>query len=297
LPSTTTTTTTTTITDPFVARIPGEVIRLTGAVARRFCNGMYTNNARDLALGSGQRTAMLDERGRLQGVFELFCESDTRFVCALEGVSADAFRDRYAMYMMLDDIELDVLDWQIATVQGAAAPTQGLVLPRDRSGLGGFDVIGSPETVQRCIEASGLPRLDESAVDAIRVRAGHPKWPQDMGPKSLPHELRMRNDYLHFDKGCYLGQETVNRIDVMGQARRNLAGVRVVGDSVPPSGAEIHDASGKSVGVLTSPVQTEDLGTIGLAVLKKPADVPGTSLTVMDGATRWAALAADLPFR
>jgi tRNA-modifying protein YgfZ len=291
-----TTTTTTTITDPFVARISGEVVRLTGEVVRRFCNGMYTNNARDLPVGSGQRTAMLDERGRLQGIFDLYCESDTRFVCALEGVSADDFRDRYAMYMMLDDIELDVLDWQIATVQGSSAPVGGFVMARDRSGLGGFDVVGPPEIVAQCIASSGVPQLDAAAVDEIRIRAGFPTWPQDMGTKSLPHELRMRRDFLHFDKGCYLGQETVNRVDVMGQVRRNLAGVRILGDDVPPAGSKVLDAADKPVGVLTSPARPSDLGAIGLAVLKRPADEPGTSLTVTDGTRRWKAYASDLPF-
>jgi len=241
---------------------------------------------------------MLDDRGRLHGVFDLHCVSETAFVCALEGVTADGFRDRYSMYMMLDDIEMTVLDWQIATIQGLAAPPVSCcVLPRDRSRLGGVDVTGPPAEVADILRATAATELESSEVEAIRIRAGFPRWPQDMGPKQLPHEMGMREEFLSFEKGCYVGQETVNRVDVMGQVRRSLAGVRISGDAPPPERTELQDASGKRVGTLTSPLLTTDLGLIGLGVLKKPFDVPGTPLVAVSGSLRWEASASSLPFR
>ena len=273
------------------------MVRLTGAEVRRFCNGMFTNNARDLPIGQGQRTAMLDDRGRLQGVFDLFCVADDTFVCALEGVTADAFIERYGMYMMLDDVEHETLDWQVATVQGGSVPGwSGCSHPRDRSGLGGFDLVGPGAPLTEVLAATGLSTLDSASIDAVRIRAGRPRWPVDMGAKQLPHELGMRDEFLHFEKGCYLGQETINRVDVMGQVRKALCGVRIEGDELPPTGAEVRSDTGQKVGRLTSPLATADLGNIGLSVIKTPWDAPGTPLVVVDGERTWQASASALPF-
>ena len=281
---------------PFTGRIEGDIVRLTGDVVRRFCNGMFTNNARDLSAGEGQRTAMLDDRGRLQGVLDLYCASDVEFIAALEGVTADEFERRYRMYMMLDEVECESLDWHILTVQGAPRPDALVIYGRDRCGMGGFDILGSSEELERIEAALSFPVLDPLDIDALRVRAGKPRWPIDMGPKQLPHEMGMRDDFLHFEKGCYLGQETINRVDVMGQVRRALAGIRIVGDTLPPQGAEVRDSAGKKLGVFTSPLATDDLGNIGLAVLKKPSETPGTQLVVADGARHWGATTSALPF-
>jgi len=260
---------------------------------------MFTNNARDLHPGSGQRTAMLDERGRLHGVFDLHCVSDTVFVCALEGVTAAAFEERYAMYMMLDDIEVERLDWQIGTAQGLGELAfEGCSLHRDRSRLGGVDIVGPPDQVAAVLAGPDAPELDFEQVEAVRIRAGFPRWPVDMGPKQLPHEMGMRSAFLSFEKGCYLGQETVNRVDVMGQVRRSLTGIGLETGPPVPSGAEVREVDGgKRLGVLTSPLVTPDLGQIGLAVLKKPFDEPGTALVVTSGAQRWEAVSRSLPFR
>ena len=260
----------------YASFIDSDVVALRGSDVRRFCNGMFSNNARDLAVGDGQKTAMLDDRGRIVGLMDLYCRAEDDWVAVLEGMSADDFGDRYALYVVLDDVEIVPLDWVIGTMQGISEAPEApgvIVGNRDRSGAGGFDLIGSADLVSAvmgAVEDTASTRLEYD-----RVAAGLPRFPVDFSAKQLPHEMGMREAFLHFEKGCYVGQETVNRIDVMGGVKRQVAAVVCDGPAV--LGAELR-AGGKLVGRLTSVLQHPELGVVALSVLRKPNDETGVVL-------------------
>ena len=238
---------------------------------------------------------MLDDRGRIGGVMTLFCVDAERFICMLEGVSADDFEARYELYVVLDDVEIERLaGWRAATIQGVALPVEvGLpVASRDRSGLGGQDMVGPVDEVEGVLGASGLPAVDDSVLDRLRVRVGDPRWPVDFGDRRLPHEMGMREAFLSFEKGCYLGQETVNRVDVMGQVKRSLAGVRL------PDEADVAElfVGERSVGTVTTAVTDPELGRIGLAVLRVPHDTAGSELVATWYGRSGPARVCGLPF-
>ncbi len=275
--------------------VPG-VVDLVGDDARRFCNGMFTNNVRDLAVGAGQQTARVDDRGRLTGLLDLFCVNDTHMRVRLEGESASDFMAHYERFVVFDDVELvdRTGEVRLLTLQGPDATTRAAEIPgvmatveHARCRAGGVDLWldGSDERAEASLQAS-LPVLTPAELDTLRVLAGVVHWPDDMAYRQLPHELGLRQRVLHFEKGCYLGQESINRIDVMGSVKRALA-VLVFAEGAGPSGASVHH-DGKEVGVLTSPVQTGEISA-GLAVLRKPADAPGTPLEVRSPEGRWSA--------
>jgi folate-binding protein YgfZ len=279
------------------------VVSLTGPDARRFCNGMFTNNVRDLPVGGFQRTAMVDDRGRVIGLMALGCEDDARFVAVLEGVSTDDFVERYAKYIVFDDVELEVRTQPVVlTVQGPAAAevlaSAGIeeepgvrAWRRSRSLPGGFDVWVPLQRVDevRASLAAHAGEADAPLLRALRVEAGQVAWPDDMAYRQLPHELGLRDALLHFEKGCYIGQESINRIDVMGNLRWGLAVLRL--PEVVAAGAELR-LGDKQVGRVTSPVALPDGTALALAVLKKPADEPGTELSVHAGAGSQTAVVA-----
>jgi folate-binding protein YgfZ len=298
------------------------IFRFRGPDARRFCNGMFTNNVRDLPVLGGQRTAMCDAKGKLLGLGDLYAVADDTVLLLVEGWDREAFLAHYGKYIVLDDVELDDDSDRLSviTVQGADAERElaarGLSIPgpvyvatgpegqpvvgfswaeangvgvarRDRCGRGGFDVV-VPKGM-----ALNLPASNPETLESDRVALGEVRWPNDMPARFLLHELGLRDRVCSFEKGCYIGQEVVHRIDVMGQVRRGLAGVRVAGDA--PDGAEIL-SDGAVVGRLTSTVTHPRWGRIGLAVLRKPNDTPGTPVAV-----RWDGGQADgvvsaLPF-
>lgn len=279
----------------FAQLIDSEIVGLVGPDARRFCNSMFTNNARDLQVGAAQRTAMLDDRGRIVGVMDLYCLAEDRFAGVLDGMTVEAFEERYALYVVLDDVEIESAeDLAVATIQGARpeVPAGLIALDRDR-GLGGFDVVGPSDQVGSWLSSLGLPALSAEQLEWQRIRAGAPSWPADYGERRLTHEMRMRDAFLHFEKGCYVGQETVNRVDVMGQVKRQLAGLRF--DGPAQVGAEIIVGE-KTVGTLTSVVDDPELGRIGLAVLKKPHDTDGTEAVARWDGGSCEARVSELPF-
>lgn len=292
------------------------VVRLEGPDARRFCNGMFTNNARDLAALDGQRTAMCDAKGRLLGLLDLYAVGEHAFVAILEGVSAEDFEERYGKYIVFDDVELTDLTptFAVLTVQGEGARevlvAAGLPVPdlawaagevsvarHDRAG-GGFDLLvpkGRKQALVQALVAAGAELVPFDRLDARRVALGRVRWPVDMPGRALIHELgSLRDEVCHFEKGCYIGQETIHRVDVMGEVRKRLVGLRIATEE-PPAGDWEVQVDGKAVGRLTSPVRS-DLGVIGLAVVRKPHDAPGTPVQLVSGDRVLQAEVAPLPF-
>lgn len=288
------------------------MVRIVGPDARRFCNGMFTNNVRDLPVGGHNRSAMIDDRGRIGGFLDLCCLDEVVFLAVIDGVDVAAFLGRYEKYVVFDEVTLEVVTgWARWTVQGAAAQgifsvgagryhrlePEGLVYAHARAPHGGYDVLvppGAGPTIAEVLDRVAL-RISSAEGEGLRVLGGRPRFPQDTGDKRLVAEIGLRDELLSFEKGCYIGQETVNRVDVMGQVKRQLAGVRVIGGADVPLGAEV--LLEEVVGELTSAVVLPNGDLVALAVLKKPADTPGTVVTVRAGPERsWPAVIEILPF-
>lgn len=297
---------------------------LVGDATRRFCNGMFTNNVKKLAVGRGHRAAMCDDRGRVLGLMDLYCVSDSRFLAVLDGVDTEWFEKRYQMYAMLEDIEIEQQPEEpwLLSVQGPAAadvlarlglPTPeadhehvevpatsgpGLrVMRKDRTGLGGFDLLvptAGLEALFGAAIAAGARPAGQQALEALRIAAGRARWPVDGTDKSMVHELRFNTEVCAFDKGCYVGQEVINRIDVKGQLTKKLMGVVLDEDALPPTGAEV--VVGEDVvGTITSAARV--LGRpVALGVLRKSAWEAGVPVRVRAEGREVAGHTSELPF-
>ena len=85
------------------------------------------------------------------------------------------------------------------------------------------------------------------AFHALRIEAGTPLFGVDFDDRNFPQEVGRNEQAISFTKGCYLGQETVARIDALGHVNQQLAGVRFAGTNVPDAGSELTHA-GKTAG-------------------------------------------------
>lgn len=294
------------------------VLTFVGPDARRFCNGMFTNNIRNLPVGRANQNAMVDDKARVQGLHDVACLADDaaggHFRATLEGVAVDTFVARYEKYIIFDDVELtDVSDaWRTLTVQGPAAAAvlaaAGLPVPADegevraigatltgatvtrraRSVAGGFDLCVPSDEVEAHRARLGLAWGDAATLERLRVEAGLVRWPVDMGERALPHELRVVPRMCSFEKGCYIGQEVINRIDVMGQVTKTVWGLE--GATLPDPGAEVR-LGADAVGTVLSGVQEEGYAR-ALVLLRKAAWQPGLAVDVA-GAPMTV---SDLPF-
>lgn len=240
---------------------------------RRFANGMFTNNARDLQVGAHQQTAFADDRGRLQGLADLVLEAEESILLALDGLDEDGFTALFRIHLMLEDVEVDSVS--DALWFSADPPTAGVSWPTPFGGYLGTEPPAGPD-------------LPFEAFEARRIAAGIPCF-ADASDKQLPHELGLRETHLHFEKGCYRGQEIIHRIDVMGGVRKGLVGVTLgagwSGDALV--------LDGRNVGRLGTTCVHPQHGAIGLAVVRNEHRAPGTVLGCGEG----TATLHDLPLQ
>lgn len=294
------------------------VLELEGPDARKWANGMFTNNIRDLAVGACNRSAMGDEKGKVQGLLEVARTGEQTLLVVLDGVTPAAFSERYAKFIIFDDVELTdrseertvlhLAGPQVATVLGRmglpavavgqAATVESLaILGRDRTGFGGVDLVVPRESAVEtwsALREAGAGIGGDLALESLRIRAGHPRWPVDMGERALVHELRLVEACCNFNKGCYIGQEVVNRVDVMGQVNKKLWGLRLAEDAIPPLEAEIRLGE-QVVGFARSGAREGGVARC-LAMLKKAAWTPGLEVEVVAGGRSVRATVEDLPF-
>ncbi len=121
------------------------------------------------------------------------------------------------------------------------------------------------------------------AINTARIEAGVPLFNVDFGTSSLPGETGVLRDRVDFNKGCYLGQEIVARMDSRGALKQRVAAVRFEGTEVPASGVQLHAEDDSPVGVVTSSTLSPMLGSvpIALATLRQSALEPGTKVTAL----------------
>jgi folate-binding protein YgfZ len=118
---------------------------------------------------------------------------------------------------------------------------------------------------------------DEQAWQAIRLESGWPLFGVDFDGSNLPQEVNRDAQAINFRKGCYLGQETIARIDALGHVNKRLASVRIEGDE-PAVGVEL-TADGKEAGRLTSVAWSPKFESwIGFAMLRRGVNDSGTKL-------------------
>jgi len=278
--------------------IHAPVFILSGENTRRWCNGMFSNNFRAMRPMQRHRSAICDDRGRVQGFLDAICTSEHDFLCILDGISEVNFSKRFQMYMILDDIEMDLIGSQVTHIFGTTSvewlkqlqlpiPENGTAIQhgnlwiQSRSrlkGIQGFDILSNSEDsneFQTVLDGLTALCTETSAevFEDLRIESGTPSFPQDFTDKSFIHDYDLQDDVCSFNKGCYVGQEIINRMDIKKLATKKLLRVRLdgkwsVGDDLL--------LEGKKCGTLTSIASG---CTIGLALLRKVAWDANTILT------------------
>ena len=125
---------------------------------------------------------------------------------------------------------------------------------------------------------AGATWMGHRALEALRISGGRARWPIDGGEKTMVHELAINEEVCNFNKGCYLGQEVINRIDVKGQVNKRLSLIVVDAPTDIPIGAVV-TLDGSKVGVVSSATRSNGRG-LALAVLWKTAWEAGTEIQV-----------------
>ncbi len=279
--------------------VPGSVgvLRLDGDDAQRFCNSMLTNNFRDMSPGDSNHSAITDNKGRIEAFVDGHMLAPGRFLLVFDGADMEWAHDRLDMYIIMDPIALTPLheSHTLLHVSGASAAELlqslgldpegqatefegGVVVPSDRTGRPGWDLLvphHMAEEMWTQLRDEGATPIGNHAAEAGRIRAGIPRYPQDIGKRAFPHELGLRDRICSFTKGCYMGQEVINRMDTMGRLNRRLIQVSLSEGLDSPSEATVDDAP---IGTLTSFTQVGP--PIAMGILRPVVWEEGATLEV-----------------
>ncbi len=290
-------------------------LRVTGRDRGDYLNRRLSQKVDDLGYGDGRRATLLDAVGKMQADLEVFAREDD-FLIIAPPWRGKTLAEELEKYVFSEDVVFTNVTQETATLFLAGPLAEqviaalGLPLPdgrcvhlpdsvfgeltvvRSTYAFGHFAVIAGSEKVPDLFDAAmahagevdgALVGLD--AYDHHRVVTGLPFWGVDIDDSTIPLEANL-SDAIHFDKGCYPGQETIARISNLGHPARKL--VRFVAsakqiDEVPEQ-PELQTPEGKKAGGLTSVTfdpATEELQ--GLAMVKWPQRLSGTELKFMAG--------------
>jgi aminomethyltransferase len=295
---------------------------LSGEDRVRWLNGMVTNNVRDLALNHGNMSFLLSPQGHNQGELMAYNRGDYVLVTT-DREQAPRIAEVFERYIIMDDVEVGDISDKLATV-GVAGPKAAEALAAagiDVAGIAlgevrdltwndvgisvarssqplmdSYEIWFAPtyaEQVWSRLEGAGAVPVGSEAVEWYRLARGVPRYKLDLRERDLPQETAQ--DYvLNFSKGCYVGQEIVERIRSRGNVHRTLAGFEVEGEA-PAAGTKVMSGD-KPVGEITSASRIPFPGgerTLALGYLRRESAEPGTTVRVGEQ----SATVQALPFR
>jgi folate-binding protein YgfZ len=295
-------------------------ISLTGGDRVRWLNGMVTNNIRDLAVGHGVYAFLLNPQGKIVGDLYAYNRGDSG---ASGSILVDTDRSQlekilatFDHYIIMDDVEVKSLDQ--LTALGVAGPkarevlrASGIEVPETQPSEifdakctcdcdcmtciavrgedpahESYELWLAPVDVRKtwdALVAHGATRVGSEAIELQRVVAGIPAYGVDIRERDLPQETEQARA-LNFNKGCYVGQEIVERIRSRGAVHRKFSGFVAEGaGEIAPAAKIFSSDSDKEVGEITSAISLRVGGTektVALGYIRREVGVPGREVLI-----------------
>lgn len=282
---------------------------LAGEDRVRWLNGMVTNNVRDLAPGHGVYSFVLSAQGRIQG--DLVAYNRGGYLLVTTGrEQAPTIAEIFDRYIIMDDVEVADISDKLAAI-GVAGPKSREILAAadlDVSQLGpgqvidavwrevgisiarsaqpqmdGFEIWFASENVDAIwdsLVSAGATPAGSDALELYRVVRGVPRFGVDLRERDLPQETGQQHA-LNFAKGCYIGQEIVERIRSRAILHRTFVGFEVEGEP-PAPGTKVRN-NDKNAGEVTSAARVpfpNGERSLALGYAHREIAVPGTTVQI-----------------
>ncbi|HVA94105.1 MAG TPA: glycine cleavage T C-terminal barrel domain-containing protein [Candidatus Dormibacteraeota bacterium] len=288
------------------------IFSFSGPDAQRYVNAILTANVRDLKPGQGAVGLLLTPQGHILAEVETLLDAG----CIL-AISHAMVRERtfstLEKFIIMDDVTLEDVTAATRTLDLVGHQTAPLLFE-----LCGLDIASTPElghaeaklwstpcrivrhefaghpaamllvpsehmaTLWRELEARvrawGGAAIGMEAINSIRLESGTPWFGLDYSDKNIPHEATLEHSHISYEKGCYTGQEIVERVRSRGHANLRITPLQFFSASAPSPGTKLlHD--GADAGVVTSGGFSPILDRpIGLATVRREHSAVGTRL-------------------
>jgi folate-binding protein YgfZ len=293
----------------------------TGPDRARYLNAVLTNNIQDLSPGQGCISLLLNANGHIVAEMDVYALLD-RLLLGSYAMIREPLGTVLDKYIIMDEVVLeDVTDKRAvlalegpktdAVLNALQAPQTGWLaeLGHTETSVAGIPcrlVRRSPGGVPGCEFIVERARVDElwrvlfeavrplggpigyETLNVVRLEAGIPWFGYDFDEKQIPHEAGLENSHISYTKGCYTGQEIVERVRSRGHVNRRLVGLRFDGATEVPAGTRLFangsesKATAEEIGYVTrTGFSPAACSIIGMAYVRTEHSTPGSAL-------RWA---------
>jgi folate-binding protein YgfZ len=299
------------------------ITSLKGPDRARYLNAIVTNNILQLAPGRGTLALLLSPQGRILSELEIFALPEQLLLLSHASVQ-DRTTATLDKYIIMDDVELEDATPQMGTLS-IEGPRAAIVI-QEACGMAlesapdlsihevtvgktpchlvrrsHFGALGAEFIVRHdhvlvlwrallgAVYIHGGHPVGMKALNSLRLEAGIPWFPADFNDTVIPHEAALEETHISFSKGCYTGQEIVERVRSRGHVNRRRVSLKFsVAD--PPAISTRLRAEGSEVGIVTSAGFSPAARTsIGMGYVRREHAAPGSALE-FDGGTATVAI-------
>jgi folate-binding protein YgfZ len=286
-----------------------------GPDRQRYLNAVLTSNVRDLKPGQGAVGLLLNPQGHILAEMEAFCLED-RVVASCHAMVREQTFATLDKFIIMDDVTLEDVAASTGSLDLAGPRTAELLADAGATNFAAMPLLAHEEIAVGTIpcrlvrrELAGEPaatlivardllpglwiQLSErmrnyggapvglEALNSLRLECGIAWFGKDFGDQQIPHEAGLENSHISYEKGCYTGQEIVERVRSRGHVNRRLTELRFDSDEIiiVPDAEPKLSFGGNEIGTLTSVGFSPRLGRlIGLGYLRREHSAIGTKL-------------------
>jgi folate-binding protein YgfZ len=302
-------------------------LSFTGPDRVRYLNAVLTNNIKDLAPSHGVISLLLNPQGHILAELETYALADKLF-CISYGMIREHLVATLDKFIIMDDVTLIDETERYGTLALEGPATADVVSDVTRVDLNSLPSLGMQEAqigAVPCIlsrrstgkigsaefllerrylaeiwnllldktRAIGGGPMGYSALSALRLEQGVPWFSYDFGEKQIPHEAGLQDSHISYTKGCYTGQEIVERVRSRGQVNRRRVNLTFSGEVAPPAGT-ILSVGGKEAGYVTRSAGSPILDVvIGMGYVRKENNAAGSWLEWSGGTAKVSALSGE----
>ena len=291
-------------------------LSFTGPDRVRYLNAILTNNIKDLKTGEGIVSLLLNPQGRIQAEIETYAEAE-RLFCISFAMIQEKLVSALDHYIIMDDVTLTNESSRYGTLALEGPRSPAILKQLTGIDLNSLPKLGCVESKVGSIPSriirrtpAGIPSVEflceqsqlvalwsvlldsakaqgggpagYTALSALRLEAGIPWFGYDFGENQIPHEAGLENSHISYTKGCYTGQEIVERVRSRGQVNRVRAMFRLAASELPAAETPIL-FEGKEVGYVTRTAEAPKFqSNIAMGYIRREQSAPGTELHIGD---------------
>jgi aminomethyltransferase len=293
------------------------VFSFSGPDAQRYLNAVLTSNVRDLKPGMGTVGLLLTPQGHILAEVETFAQAD-RILAISHSMVRDRTLSTFNKFVIMDDVEVE--DRTPSTgMLSLVGPRAGALI----SEMAGVDIASMPpfalieakmglfpclivrhmwvdhpaamlivarenlaslwKELESRTRAHGGAAAGMQAINSLRLESGTPWFGTDFDDKNIPHEAGLEHSHISYEKGCYTGQEIVERVRSRGQVNRTRVGLKLEAASEPPANTPLL-SEGKELGYITRTAFSPKLNAlIAMGYVRREKSAPGSQLSFPTG--------------